>query len=795
MVIFMRKKEKKDIKNQIIRPAMDSNKTMRLNHFLANKYILIAVCVGIDLLLVGAFNYIINSTIELLGSVSSGMSIEECVSFNNILFRGSILRSSSGKLLYLFFIVLIIFVDVRIVYMVRTYFAEENFNVNQKGDSRWTTPEEIKMQYKEIPESKFSFEGRGGIPVFRQKDKLYIDDSIVNNLIIGMTRSGKGEMLVFPTIDILSRAEEKASLVITDPKLELYKSSYETLKKRGYEIYLLNLIDPDCSMGFNPLHMITETYKNKEYDKAETLARTFAYSIFNPDNAPGESAFFAKNASSLLTAMILAHIEDCLNEDKIINDIRFKHYQRKRNQYDALPEEAKKEAAEKFYKVLDTLEEKDDYITNLKIRYIPEEVDFEYSKENEKKITMFSIINTFTELASDKKTPMLTALDLYFSSRPRMDRAKLKYASIEVSADRTKGSIYSEMLSKLEIFTYQNLARMTAESTIDLKSVGFGEKPIAVFMGVPDYDRSNYFMVTVFVSQLYFVLAKEATFAGGKCKRHVKFLLDEFGNTPPIEGMASDATVSLGRNISFDLYIQAYSQMEKLYGDDAETIEGNCGNQIYILSNSTETAEKFSKLLGSETITDLQRSGHKLSLEKHITETLQEKPLLNANQLMELEEGCFVVKRSMTRKDRKGNHIRPRPIFNCDEFNSRFKYRYEYLIDEFPNPTEIDFYDICTEDRTHINVEERVWDFDITFNHFQEAEAEMQRGGAVPKKWKTLEDASKQTRDSIMEKYKEYTGERISADITIAELISKISSDKFITEFQKKALLAIVNTI
>ena len=46
-----------------------------------------------------------------------------------------------------------------------------------------------------------------------------------------MTRSGKGEMFVFPIIDILSRAEEKASLVITDPKLELYKSSFQTLKK------------------------------------------------------------------------------------------------------------------------------------------------------------------------------------------------------------------------------------------------------------------------------------------------------------------------------------------------------------------------------------------------------------------------------------------------------------------------------------------------------------------------------------------------------------------------------------
>lgn len=60
--------------------------------------------------------------------------------------------------------------------------------------------------------------------------------------------------------------------------------------------------------------------------------------------------------------------------------------------------------------------------------------------------------------------------------------------------------------------------------------------------------------------------------------------------------MANIITVCLGRNIRFNLIIQAYSQLRNLYSDDAPTIEGNCGNQIYILTNEDETAEKFSKL-------------------------------------------------------------------------------------------------------------------------------------------------------------------------------------------------------
>ncbi len=76
------------------------------------------------------------------------------------------------------------------------------------------------------------------------------------------------------------------------------------------------------------------------------------------------------------------------------------------------------------------------------------------------------------------------------------------------------------------------------------------------------------------------------------------FLLDEFGNMPAIEGMSNIITVCLGRNIRFNLIIQAYSQLKQKYGDDSDTIIGNCGNQIYILTTDKNTANHFSEMLG-----------------------------------------------------------------------------------------------------------------------------------------------------------------------------------------------------
>ena len=419
-----------------------------------------------------------------------------------------------------------------------------------------------------------------------------------------------------------------------------------------------------------------------------------------------------------MTALILAHIQDCVKEDELTNERRFEAWQKKRAVYKKLTPKEQEEAKA----MCERRKQLGDILLDPRVSAIPLEEEFVYTKENEKKITMYSIINTFTELArqKDEERPDLSALDSYFAERPMLDRAKMKYAGTELAGDRTKGSIYSSMFVKLAIFTFENIAKMTAESSLKLEEVGFGDKPVAVFLGIPDYDSSPHFLATAFIRQLTFVLEKKATrYKTGKCKRKVRFILDEFGNLPAIQGMDKFITVCLGRNIAYDLYIQAYSQVEQLYGKAMDTIVGNCGNQIYILTNDDRTAENFSKNLGNETIIDIQRSGERLSSSKSVMESATEKPLLNMNELEELREGECVVKRVMKRRDLKGKRIRPTPIFNSEASGKRFLYRYEYLTDTFPNPGEIDLTEVNTEDRSWIDHRERVWNFKRSFVQMQ----------------------------------------------------------------------------
>lgn len=708
-------------------------RVMQIERYLSDTRFIVAIIVGIDIFFFMILNFVINSLIAIPDILKDLDNPGKYIGMKNVLPRFSNIKEYSGIYIPLIIILIIflIFLDAYTAYKMKVAWSEEYFNIGQKGDERWTTDEEIKEQFLEIPDKNKSFPGYGGTIVSRMGDKLYIDTSPVNNLIIGITRSGKGEMYVFPSIDVYSRAEKKASLVINDMKLELYKSSKKTLEERGYKVYLLNFDDPIHSMGFNPLTVIINLAVQGDYESAELLAQAFAFSIFNPDEPTNSDRFWNDASSSLLAALILAHLEDCLRMDEITNDRRYKIWKEKRAAYDLLDENVKEKAL-KLYE--EQIKENEDIILNPAVMYLPEDAGYEKTHENVKKINMYSIINTFTELARvhDPDNPEITALDMYFSKRPQLDRAKLKYAAIEIAGDRPKSSIFGVMLSRLTTFTYESMGKMTAESSFDLEEIGFGDKPIAVFLGLPDYDNSKHFLATVFIRQVSLVLSKRANREkSGKCKRLVKFIVDEAGNMPAIEGLETYITMNLGRNISYDFYIQSYSQFEKKYGEGYKTIKGNCGNQIYILTSDGDTAQTFSEDLGNETIIDLQRTGEKLSTHKHFMENTQEKPLLNKNQLMRLNEGECVVKRVMSRKDLKGNRVEPTPIFNSEESGKRFKYRFEYLTETFPNPSDIDLFKINTADRSHINLKERVWDYNISMSWLSNDVMSYEKGGST----------------------------------------------------------------
>jgi len=75
-----------------------------------------------------------------------------------------------------------------------------------------------------------------------------------NVAIFGASGSKKSRGYVIP--NILNLAEQGKSMILTDPKGELYKKTYTFLKNKGYNVKILNLVDMDKSDRWNPFSVI-----------------------------------------------------------------------------------------------------------------------------------------------------------------------------------------------------------------------------------------------------------------------------------------------------------------------------------------------------------------------------------------------------------------------------------------------------------------------------------------------------------------------------------------------------------
>jgi len=543
---------------------------------------------------------------------------------------------------YIGFYIVIGISIVRLLYNLKVNY--QSINKGQHGTNEFEKVKNMKKQYLTIPSKTEEYEGKGGTIIAGlhtgSKYQLLIDDAPVHTMVIGITRSGKGETFVVPMIDVQSRASEKPSMVINDPKGELAAASYKTLTERGYEVHVFNLIQHDMSMGFNPLQLVIDSWKKGRYSDAQKYANSVAYSLYNDPNA--KDPFWSNSAKSLVTAIILALTEDMVNQGK------------------------------------------------------------------EERVTMYSVANFLSTKGSDNDDDGDNALDLFFQARDENNPARMMYATSNFATGNTRGSIFSVAMDKLQIFTLEPNAKVTGYNSLNLTNIGFGDKPIALFVATPDSDKSNEVLASMLISQLYRVNSEEATKSkSGKMKRNVHFLLDEFGNMPTIEGMGGMVTVGAGRGFRYHLIIQAYSQVKSMYGEESDTIIGNCSNQIYILTEDKNTAEHYSSMLGNRTITDVSRSGELHSFDKSHNESTKERALLTPDELMRLQEGQSVVIRVNKRQDVKRRKIEPKPLFNKEQ--TKQKFRFEYLADKFDTSKSILSLPIVSDTYNEMNLNELVY--------------------------------------------------------------------------------------
>ncbi len=189
----------------------------------------------------------------------------------------------------------------------------------EKGYNRWTTEKEMKAAFKieKVPVNVPTADA-GGIAMINDGKNMWVDDGEYHSLIIGQSGSGKTTALVDPQVYSLCKHGE--SMVITDPKGEIYKHHANRLKDKGYKIVVINFRDPREGNAWNPLTIPYRMYKQGKSDKAKELLEDISQNILiDPKNT--NDPFWERSAADYFSGLALGLFEDAKENEVNITSI------------------------------------------------------------------------------------------------------------------------------------------------------------------------------------------------------------------------------------------------------------------------------------------------------------------------------------------------------------------------------------------------------------------------------------------------------------------------------------------
>lgn len=176
------------------------------------------------------------------------------------------------------------------------------------------------------------------------------------------------------------------------------------------------------------------------------------------------------------------------------------------------------------------------------------------------------------------------------------------YKELKKGAGKTIKSVVVTLNARLEKFNIPEFANITKNDELELTKLG--EEKTALFLIIPSNDTSFNFWVSLIYLQTFDALMLHADkHYKGRLPVEVHFLMDEFANVQVPEDF--DRLVSLVRsyNISITIFIQAISQLKKMFKDGAHNIlTASCDQFVYLGGNEDDSFKYVSERLGKETI-------------------------------------------------------------------------------------------------------------------------------------------------------------------------------------------------
>lgn len=154
--------------------------------------------------------------------------------------------------------------------------------------------------------------------VQRPAGAYLVDTAPVNTMVLAITRAGKGQTFIEPTLDIWSREKLPSNMVVNDPKGELLVKFYVPFTRRGFEVVQFNLINSMKTAIYNPLGMAADAAREGDSTKCALYVENIADVFFPLDG--GEDPVWPNAANNAFKRAAYGLIDFYLEEERELRE-------------------------------------------------------------------------------------------------------------------------------------------------------------------------------------------------------------------------------------------------------------------------------------------------------------------------------------------------------------------------------------------------------------------------------------------------------------------------------------------
>lgn len=504
----------------------------------------------------------------------------------------------TGQITVLLFAGIIMFAVIGGISLLAHYYTlngikSRTVGDGQHGTARFATEKEIRETYAHVPYEPEKWRRGENLPDVQGLVVGYrkhggnvtalVDAGDIHCLMIGAAGVGKTANFLYPNIEYACASG--MSFLTTDTKGDLFRN-YAGIAKEyyGYQISVLDLRNPTRSDGDNILTLVNK-YMDAYLEDTGNLA------------AKAKAEKYAKITAKTIICSDGAQASS---------------YGQNAFFYDA--------AEGLLASVILLIAE-----------FCPPE-----------KRHIVSVFKLLQDLMAPSPVKNRSLFQLLMDKLPSEHKAKWFAGAALNSAEQAFASVLSTAMSRLNAFLDSEMEQILCfDSTLDTET--FCTSKAAIFIVLPEEDTTKYFMVSLFLQQLYREMLTIADEHGGKLPNRVMVFADEIGTIPKIESMEMMFSAGRSRRISMVPIIQSFAQLQKNYGKEGSgIIIDNCQDILFGgFAPNSESAEILSKALGNRTVL----SGSISRGRNDPSQSLQmmSRPLMSPEELKTLPKGHFIL--------------------------------------------------------------------------------------------------------------------------------------------------------